>query len=75
VSTRAAQIADDIARVISTDDNLTDVLAALHQVQVYAISQLCESCRQRALGAILQQLPAAVASEPPPRRCQHARRH
>jgi hypothetical protein len=46
-SERADEIADEIAKVVLTDDPIDDVMAALTDVMVFGMSLMCPDCRRR----------------------------
>ena len=60
MSERALEIADELAKVISTRDDLGDVVEALFDCLAFGLGQLCPECRRSMAAAIAAQLlPAA----------------
>jgi hypothetical protein len=56
MSERASQIADEIAKVLRTDDVLEDVFDALFHCTAFTLAQLCPDCRKRMAASISGQL-------------------
>ena len=56
MSERADQIADEIAKVISTNDDPQDVVDALYRCTVFVVAQFCPACRARLAASISSQL-------------------
>jgi hypothetical protein len=77
--TRAEEIADNVAKVLSTQDDISDNVAALFDCLTFALAQLCPDCRTSMAAAICQQLLTAAeqraADNDGPNDCGHPRFH
>ena len=78
MSERSLEIADDLARVLSTQDTITDNIGALFDCLTFALAQLCPTCRRSMAASICNQLLAhaeehAADNEAEPTDCGHPR--
>jgi hypothetical protein len=79
MSERSLEIADELAKVLSTQDTLTDNIGALFDCLTFALAQLCPTCRISMAAAICQQLlthaEQRAADNHEPNDCGHPRPH
>jgi hypothetical protein len=79
MSERSLEIADDLAKVLSTQDPISDNIDALFDCLTFALAQLCPACRRSMSAAICQQLLTAAdqraADNDGPNDCGHPRMH
>jgi hypothetical protein len=80
MSERSLEIADELAKVLSTQDSIADNISALYDVLSFALSTLCADCRKSVANAISSQLLAhaeqrAADNAAEPTDCGHPRLH
>jgi len=77
MSERSREIADDLAKVISTQDSIPDVVAALFDCMTFGLAQLCPDCRRSLAASICKQLlihaEQRAADNDEPNDCGHPR--
>jgi hypothetical protein len=79
MTTRSQEIADDLAKVLSTRDSIPDIVAALFDCMTFGLAQLCPDCRRSLAASICDQLLTAAeqraADNAEPNDCGHPRLH
>ena len=77
MTTRSEEIADDLAKVLSTQDTIVDNVSALFDCLTFALAQLCPDCRRSLVASICNQLLTAAeqraADNDEPTDCGHPR--
>jgi hypothetical protein len=53
---RAEEIADELAKVLSVQDSLSDNIAGLYDCLTFVLAQLCPDCRRSMAASICNQL-------------------
>jgi hypothetical protein len=75
MTTRSQEIADDLAKVLSTQDTIADNVSALFDCLTFALAQLCPVCRRSLATSVCDQLLAAAeqraADNEEPSGCGH----